>query len=126
MGLDQYAFYARKEDAGNREAIGKALNENEFQYWRKEYCIDAWMMKLYQKKGGKEIFNCEPVKVEESDLYELEEALETEDFYDNERFSFYEPDDDAKAYIKEKAKQFIEHTRSLIGDGFDVYYYNWW
>ena len=124
MGLDQYAFYARKEDAGNREAIGKALNRNEFQYWRKEYCIDTWMRKLYWKKGGKDEFNCEPVKVEESDLYELEEALETENFYDT--YSFYEPDDDAKAYIKEKAKQFIEHARSLISDGFDVYYYNWW
>jgi hypothetical protein len=126
MGLDQYAFYARKEDAGDNAAMGKALNENEFQYWRKEYCIDAWMMNLYQKKGGKDEFNCEPVQVEESDLYDLEEALKTEDFYDNERFFFDEPDDDAKDYIKKRAEKFIIKARSYIEVGYDVYYYNWW
>ena len=52
MGLDQYAFYARKEDAGNREAIGKALNRNEFQYWRKEYCINTWVSYPTAKAGG--------------------------------------------------------------------------
>ncbi len=124
--MDQYAFYARKEDAGDKEAIGKALNANKFMYWRKEYCIDAWMMKLYQKKGGEDEFNCDPVQVEESDLYDLEEALSHEDFYDNERFFFNEPDDDEKAGIKEEAEEFISKARSYIEAGYDIYYSNWW
>ena len=70
------------------------------------------MEKLYLKKGGERGFNCKPVQLEEPDLYDLEEALETEDFYDAS--SFYEPDDDAKAYIKEKgynfsAKAFVDY-----------------
>ena len=126
MGLDQYAFYARKEDAGNKEAIGKALNKNKFMYWYKEFCIDAWMKELYRKKGGEDELNCDPVQVEESDLYDLEEALSREDFYDNERFFFDNPDDDEKAYIKEEAEKFISKARSYIEAGYDVYYSNWW
>jgi hypothetical protein len=126
MGLDQYAFYARKEDAGDNAALNSALNNNEFKYWSKEYCIDKWMEHLYQEKGGEEVFNCQFLKIEDTDLDDLEKALKTEDFYDNGRFFFNESDDDEKACIKAEAENFITMARDYVKDDYDVYYTNWW
>lgn len=124
MGLDQYAFYARKGIKTNdRESLEEEHAKNEFMYWRKEYCIDNWMHRLYRARGGKEEFNCEFVKVTEADLDALEEAANDINFYCN---GYYRNANMDMEHDKPHIDKFIKLAREHIANGQDVYYSNWW
>lgn len=77
MGLDQYAFV--QDSDGEREDIA---------YWRKHNRLEGWMSKLYTRKGGDAVFNCEAVELTLEDLEELEEAVRERKLPRTEGFFF--------------------------------------
>lgn len=128
MGLDMYAFAVRKEDAIDALTIRSDADGRgemtELFYWRKHHDLHGWMENLYRSKGGKETFNCAPVRLTEDDLNDLQSDLlegtlpETTGFF----FGNNPPDDET---LKEDL-QFIQKARDAIRDGFTVYYDSWW
>tara|TARA_B100002019_G_scaffold258356_1_gene243035 strand:- start:10 stop:336 length:327 start_codon:yes stop_codon:yes gene_type:complete len=108
MGLDQYGF-ARKGE----ETI-------EVMYWRKHANLHGWMESLYRKRGGTGEFNCEQIKLESSDLDQLQNEHRT---LKEARGFFWGVSDD---YNVGQTEEFIDKARALMAEGYDIYYDSWW
>ena len=77
----------------------------------------------YRAKGGSdESFNCVPVRLDESDLNELEQAIKggalpaIEGFFFGASDGTERPDD----------LHFIHKARDALAGGMRVYYFSWW
>jgi hypothetical protein len=87
--------YRNRRSAAYKKAVGLELLDSEFAYWRKFYALHEWMSKLYYKKGGTdESFNCNTVRVDPSDLIDLQifayesDVLTAEDVEDINKFIY--------------------------------------
>ena len=125
MGLDMYAFSLDEKDAiSDVEYAEEPDTKTEIFYWRKHHNLHGWMKQLYEGKGGTEEFNCVPVRLRQSDLFELQSVIlahglpETTGFF----FGNRPPDEDSD----EQDLLFIAKALSEINRGRAVYYSSWW
>ena len=120
MGLDMYAF-ATDSDIPAVD-FESPEDKTELHYWRKHPDLHGWMESLYRRKGGVDKFNCVPVRLEETDLDELEAAIKSGTLPPTEGFFFgvsdgTETSDDL---------HFVHKARDALADGARVYYFSWW
>ena len=118
MGLDMYAYIARKND--NDELI----SSHEIAYWRKHPNLHGWMQKLAEeKKYSFRTFNGIELELTWEDVDRLEKAVKSRSlpktsgffFGDNTDDIYYE--DDLKFCVNAKAELFL---------GFRVFYNSSW
>ena len=126
MGLDQFVYFVRKEDAIDdftyKDIVGKYTREDI--YWRKNHDLQGWMENLYQEKGGTGVFNCVNVRLTEEDVLRLKNDIINRKLPRTGGFFFgncpYD-DDQAEEDLKD-----VETMLSAIEDGFAIYYSSWW
>ena len=123
MGLDQYAVARRGEPVRNEHGGLDYPEKIELAYWRKHPNLEGWMADLYSKKGGKEEFNCVPVKLTLEDLDNLESAITGGELPETEGFFF---GGDSDEHYREQDLKFIEAARDKINEGYTVEYSSWW
>lgn len=120
MGLDMYAYKTKQPVP----QFGFDMPDGSVQiaYWRKHPNLHGWMEALYHRKGGSELFNCTQVKLELSDLNELEKAVVGDSLPDTTGFFFGEsgPED------KDNDLAFILIAREAVRSGYNVFYSAWW
>ena len=112
MGLDMY-LYKRIASNTPQEEIGS---------WRKHANLHGYMETLYYSRGGTEVFNCIPLKLEKSDCKDIIERSKAHNFDTAEGFfwgaSVGEDDEDTI--------RFMEEAIQAIDDGYTIYYDSWW
>lgn len=133
MGLDQYAYRVKKQNVidnlnfyeGDRLEFGPDTlgNDLDFDYWRKFYPLDRWAEEVYDRKGGKDVFNCSNVRLDLKDLDELEKLAQEDEFYDDDYFTSPQ---EGREWHYEHLMRFIKNAREAINSGDAVYYSNWW
>lgn len=69
------------------------------------------------------VFNCQPIRLNLSDLEQLETAINRGELPHTSGFFFGENADEE---YKEQDLQFIKMSREAIANGFHVYYNSWW
>ena len=116
MGLDANAYRVHKSDYLSEISLPDKEYE-EIHYWRKCWPLQDWMTRLYRRKGGKNEFNCEYVRLTEKDLDLLEQDIPN---LKEDGLSCLCPED-----IDELPK-FIEEARKVLAEGDLVYYWSWW
>jgi hypothetical protein len=126
MGLDQYAYKVKKgiiksSIPSEKEIPSKELVE--IAYWRKHPNLHGWMERLYDKKGGDGMFNCEFVQLTESDLIKLQEDIVQQSLLEAIGPFWGEDADDM---YKDEDLKFIDEALESINKGYDVVYYSWW
>lgn len=122
MGLDMYAFTTKTVPACDVD-FDEPEDAKTFHYWRKHPNLHGWMERLYRRKGGtSNAFNCDTLRLTESDLFDLECAVRRKELPPTQGFFFGESDgtelDDDLA--------FITKARAAIKDGLTVYYSSLW
>lgn len=85
MGLDMYAYTANADLVGDDRLNPKLSDpttgkhrddvDADFAYWRKFNHLHGWMERLYRSLGGEGPFNCDPIRLLESDIDQLEADL---------------------------------------------------
>ena len=126
MGLDMYAYRVAQKDVVNDfEFNSDQDGANDIAYWRKFNALHGWMERLYRAKGGtKESFNCAPLRLELTDLDQLQRDIGENKLEPTVGFFFGEqtiyPEDIASAM------KFIFEARDIIKQGDAVYYDSWW
>ena len=125
MGLDQFAYEAKKSKAlSNFNCPKKFIVNFDFDYWRKFYGLQNWMENLYREKGGTEkVFNCIPLRLTEQDLERLDRDSDSDEFYEDRYFQTLEEE---KEHEVEHLKDFIKNAKQAITEGYVVYYDSWW
>lgn len=117
MGLDSYVYKigknARLPDFGEVTIL-----EEEFRYWRKFYDLENWMENLYHEKGGKEEFNCMPLRLVTRDLDRLEHDIQEDEFWKVSKGK------DVQFF--KSLKTFIQEARDFITENYAIYYYSSW
>lgn len=124
MGLDQYAYRVKKGIING--AIPKNIPSDDLEeiaYWRKHPNLQGWMEKLYNDKGGSDMFNCQFVQLTENDL-----ALLQDDILHNALVESTGPfwGSDSDDYYRRDDFKFIETALGCIKKGYDIVYYSWW
>lgn len=124
MGLDMYAYKVPKKDVRSNFKFKRSKEFVEIDYWRKHHDLHGWFENLYTDKGGRDIFNCIPLKLELEDLDQLEHDIKNRNLPHTTGFFFGDnpPDDESDKLDLE----FIEKARQAISDGYAVYYDSWW
>lgn len=72
MGLDQYAYIARKPGTKYED-----ISRQRIAYWSKHPNLQGWMEKLYYEKGGKESFNGVELELTWEDIDRLEKDIKS-------------------------------------------------
>lgn len=126
MGLDQYARHCDARVLGPKQVdfSEEVAESTEFHYWRKHPNLQGWMEELYREKGGKQEFNCVPVRLSEEDLDRLYDDIKAGRLPETSGFFFgksHGTDDEM-----EEDFQFIREARELIRKGRAVFYTSWW
>ncbi len=120
MGLDMYAYKTKQ----SVPQFGFEMPDDTVQiaYWRKHPNLHGWMEALYHRKGGTELFDCTQVKLEFSDLDDLEKAVAGNRLPHTTGFFFGEscPED----RVNDLA--FILIAREALRSGYNVFYSSWW
>ena len=119
MGLDQYAYRIKASETNFAEA-----NKEEISYWRKHPNLHGWMEELYQKRGGKDSFNCIPLQLFEDDLNELEVDIKKQKLPKTDGFFFGNSFGDSEE--KQQDLEFIKKAKESLEQGYNVYYDSWW
>jgi len=136
MGLDQYAYARppRKRNGDDDEQICE---------WRKHNRLQGWMEQLWHDKGcpnGEEDsqdFNCVELQLTESDLINLEDAIENFEFPEASGFfwgtdSYFwndendEPFPENEYWYKQHDLNFVEEARKMLDKGYRIYYSCWY
>lgn len=129
MGLDQYAYIAKKskdiKDIYDDDSTTfPYIVNDELAYWSKRYELQKWMFDLAKKKGfhgDRNDFNCVMVRLEEEDIEELRKEIK------NRRFiKTVDWDHDAFKMDMKRGERFCNEAESAIEEGFAVYYDSWW
>lgn len=132
MGLDMYAFKVKPEDAIDETTLKdrdeRSGDFEEIFYWRKHHDLHGWMEQLWvTKTGGNpagETFNCRPVRLDEDDLFELEQDVQRNQLPETTGFFFGNNPPDKETI--EQDLEFIAKARTAIKEGYLVYYDSWW
>lgn len=136
MGLDQYAYARppRKRNGDDDEHICD---------WRKHNRLQGWMEQLWYDKGcpnGKEEeedFNCVELQLTESDLINLEDAIENFELPEANGFfwgsdSYFwndendEPFPENEYWYKQHDLNFVREAKKMLDKGYRIYYSSWY
>jgi hypothetical protein len=79
--------------------------------------------KIIESSPPKRVFNNQPLRLNLSDLEQLETAINRGELPKTKGFYF---GDDADKEYKEQDIEFIVAAREAISKGYDVYYDSWW
>ncbi len=120
MGLDMYAYKTKQ----SVPQIDFEMPEDTvpIAYWRKHPNLHGWMEALYHQKGGTEVFNCTQVKLEHTDLDQLEKAVVGDLLPPTTGFFFGESHHEDRA----DDLAFILIAREALRSGYNVFYSSWW
>lgn len=122
MGLDMYAYSVPAGVEPGSDTWDDA-EKTELFYWRKFNALHGWMEDLYIIRGGKETFNCIPLRLYEEDLRNLladsKENLTPREGFFWGQLTIY-PED------LETVEKFVGFALAEIASGRDVYYDSWW
>ena len=140
MGLDMYAYTANADLVGDDRlnpklcdpTTGKHRNDvdADFAYWCKFNHLHGWMERLYRSLGGEGPFNCDPIRLLESDIDQLEADLnatlsgERDALPATEGFFFGGPEVHEEDI--EDLRKFIAKSREAMANGLAVIYDSWW
>ena len=140
MGLDMYAYRVAIDTDRDLPDVDAVLTsdcirqaadgtpmfqiiDGDFYYWRKHPDLHGWMEALYRRKGGLEAsFNCQTVRLEATDLDDLEAVVNRRGLPRTSGFFFGQstPDD------RENDLAFIAKAKDAISAGDAIYYDSWW
>tara|TARA_R100000900_G_scaffold81380_1_gene63928 strand:- start:3532 stop:3906 length:375 start_codon:yes stop_codon:yes gene_type:complete len=124
MGLDQYAYKTKREEAKGVDFKLDSTIDEELCYWRKHPNLQGLMEEIYRKKGGKaEDFNVVPVELTKEDLIEIGDKVINSKLPSTKGFFFGSESDDR--YFEDDV-QFLEKAKKAISEGYIVYYTSWW
>lgn len=137
MGLDMYAYTARKAIVGEAQVDlndrlftdGNAREgvDTEFAYWRKFNILHGWMERLYRKKGGaRESFNCTTLRLDPEDLDLLEADARSGDNMTATKGFFFGGDEAFDADDQQEILDFVAKAREAQAQGLVVLYDSWW
>ena len=133
MGLDQFAYavmphpdntdlyvYWNDNDKVTRELC--AANVHSLQTWRKHANLQGYMEALYEKKGGKGVFNCSSLRLTFQDLKDLKEAVINKELPHTVGFFFgtSDPDHDTETL------EFVDLAMKAMSQDMEIYYDSWW
>jgi len=136
MGLDQYA-YARPPRKRNGD------DDEQICDWRKHNRLQGWMEQLWNDKGcpnaneDNEEFNCVELQLTESDLINLEDAVEnfelpeaTGFFWGTDSYFWHDENDEPfpenEYWYKQHDLNFIAEARKMLDKGYRIYYSAWY
>lgn len=116
MGLDMYA-YITTERFDSDVDLKPTEELHELHYWRKHPNLHGWMEQRYRLKGGTEdSFNCAMLKLDPTDLDELERCIRDGQLPKTSGFFFGQSD--GTEYDDDLA--FIERARQAIAQGYTL------
>jgi hypothetical protein len=125
MGLDMYSKRVKIEGViDDLSYDADQVIDEDFFYWRKNRHLQNWMTNLYLDKGGKEEFNCVPVRLADEDLVRLAHDIILSNLDGSSGFFFGEGDYDQDR--REEDLDFVKAARKVIAEGDAVYYSAWY
>ena len=134
MGLDMYAWAVDPSKLKSVDDIcpgefklarpRSLYKPDEIHYWRKHHDLHGWMQRLYDNKGGTDVFNCIKVRLEEEDLDQLEQDVINNKLPKTNGFLFGNHPSDEETMNGDLL--FIAKARMAIKEGKAVYYDSWW
>jgi hypothetical protein len=131
MGLDMYAYVAKKEgqmrdyyESYDYETdSGPVAKPREIAYWRKHPNLHGWMHKLWNEKGHSGDFNGDELELTFEDLDRLEYVVKHKELPGTSGFFFGNDSDD---HYRADDLEFIKQARSELTQGMRVFYNSSW
>lgn len=139
MGLDMYAYVARKGQAAEywqnvtwdkdtQEETSSVEKPREIAYWRKHPNLHGWMEQLWRTKGASgdlsgNTFNGVELELTWEDLDELEKTIKKRKLPKTSGFFFGEP---ADPHYYEHDLTFINKAKAETFMGLKVFYNSSW
>ena len=131
MGLDMYAYVAKKEGQMRdyyesydyKTDSGPVENHREISYWRKHPNLHGWMHKLWNERGHSGDFNGDELELTAEDLDRLEHVVERGLLPSTSGFFF---GNDADDHYKADDLKFIQDARAELIVGMKVFYNSSW
>ena len=131
MGLDMYAYVAKKEGQMRdyyesydyEKDSGPVEKPREIAYWRKHPNLHGWMHKLWNEKGHSGDFNGDELELTWEDLDRLEYVVKHRELPGTSGFFF---GNDADDHYKVQDLKFINEARAEITRGWRVFYNSSW
>ena len=131
MGLDMYAYVARKQgqmrdyyESYNHDAdSGPVEKPREIAYWRKHPNLHGWMHKLWNERGHSGDFNGDELELTFEDLDRLEYVVKHKELPGTSGFFFGNDSDD---HYRADDLEFIKQARSELTQGMRVFYNSSW
>ena len=131
MGLDMYAYVARKNDELKEyyeeynydQDSSSVPKPRELAYWRKHPNLHGWMHRLWNEKGHSGDFNGDELELTAEDLDRLEFVVEQGKLPATSGFFF---GNDADDHYKEQDLKFIQDARAELIVGLRVFYNSSW
>ena len=131
MGLDMYAYVARKKDEMKEyyesydyeTDSGPVVKPREIAYWRKHPNLHGWMHKLWKERGHAGDFNGDELELTFEDLDRLEYVVKHRELPGTSGFFF---GTDADDHYRDQDLEFIRMARSEITQGMKVFYNSSW
>jgi len=131
MGLDMYAYVAKKKDEMKEyydsydyeTDSGPVVKPREIAYWRKHPNLHGWMHRLWNEKGHSGDFNGDELELTIEDLDRLEFVVEKGKLPGTSGFFF---GNDADDHYKADDLKFIQDARAELAAGNLVFYNSSW
>ena len=131
MGLDMYAYVARKqgqmrdyyESYDCEKDFGPVEKPREIAYWRKHPNLHGWMHKLWNERGHSGDFNGDELELTFEDLDRLEYVVKHKELPGTTGFFFGNDSDD---HYRADDLEFIKQARSELTQGMRVFYNSSW
>lgn len=131
MGLDMYAYVARKKDEMKEyyesydyeTDSGPVVKPREIAYWRKHPNLHGWMHRLWNEKGHSGDFNGDELELTFEDLDRLEYVVKHRELPGTSGFFF---GTDADDHYRADDLEFIKQARSELTQGMRVFYNSSW
>ena len=131
MGLDMYAYVAKKEgqmrdyyESYDYDTdSGPVAKPREIAYWRKHPNLHGWMHKLWNEKGHSGDFNGDELELTFEDLDRLEYVVKHKELPGTTGFFFGNDSDD---HYRADDLEFIKQARSELTQGMRVFYNSSW
>ena len=131
MGLDMYAYVAKKKDEMKEyyesydyeTDSGPVAKPREIAYWRKHPNLHGWMHKLWEEKGHSGSFNGDELELTWEDLDRLEYVVKHKELPGTSGFFF---GNDADDHYRAEDLKFIKEARAEITRGWRVFYNSSW
>ena len=131
MGLDMYAYVAKKKDEMKeyyesydyKTDSGPVAKPREIAYWRKHPNLHGWMHKLWNERGHSGDFNGDELELTWEDLDRLEYVVKHRELPGTSGFFF---GNDADDHYRDQDLKFINEARAEITRGWRVFYNSSW